>query len=113
MPYISVNVTGTLSDAQKDAIKSGLGAKIGLIPNKKESVLMVDLSENHTMYFAGEKRSLAFVDVRCYKSAAFEDKKAFTEAVFQLLQEVIGLTADDIYLSYGEYDTWGTKGSMK
>lgn len=62
MPYIEVKVTGALTDAQKNAIKRGLGEKIGLIPNKKESVLMVDISENHTMYFGGEARDLAFVD---------------------------------------------------
>lgn len=113
MPYICVNLTKKLSDQQKDAIKSSLGEKISLIPGKTEKALMVDFSEGHTMYFAGEKRDLAFVDVRCYKTAAFEDKKKFTEAVFELLEKETGLTADDIYLSWGEYDTWGTKGSMK
>lgn len=113
MPYICVNVTGTLREDQKEAIKSGLGEKISLIPGKTEKALMVDISEHHTMYFQGEKRDLAFIDVRCYKSAAFEDKKRFTEAAFAVVEEVTGLSADDIYLSCGEYDTWGTKGSLK
>lgn len=113
MPYIGVHVTGTLSNVQKDAIKTGLGEKISLIPGKTERVLMVDISENHTMYFGGEQRPLAFLDVRCYKTAAFEDKKAFTEAAFAVVQSVTGLRAEDIYLSHGEYDTWGTNGSMK
>ena len=30
-----------------------------------------------------------------------------------LMEKETGLTADDVYLSWGEYDTWGTKGSMK
>lgn len=113
MPYICVNLTGTLTDQQKDELKRGLGEKIALIPGKSEKALMVDISENHTMYFQGEKRPLAFVDVRCYKSAAFEDKKRFTEAAFEVVEQVTGLTSDDIYLSCGEYDTWGTKGSLK
>lgn len=113
MPYICVNLTKTLTDQQKDNIKSCLGEKISLIPGKAEKALMVDFSENHTMYFAGEKRDLAFVDVRCYKNAAFENKQKFTEAVFEIIERETGLTADDIYLSWGEYDTWGTKGSMK
>ena len=113
MPYICVNLTKKLTDSQKDAIKAGLGEQIALIPGKREKALMVDFSEGHTMYFAGEKRDLAFVDVRCYKAAAFEDKKAFTEAVFALLEREAGLTADDVYQSWGEYDTWGTKGSLK
>lgn len=113
MPYICVNLTKSISDQTKDRIKSCFGEKISLIPGKTEKALMVDFSENHTMYFAGDKRDLAFIDVRCYKSAAFEDKKKFTEAVFEIIERETGLTADDIYLSWGEYDTWGTKGSMK
>jgi len=106
MPYICVNLTKKLSDQQKDAIKSGLGEKISLIPGKTEKALMVDFSEGHTMYFAGEKRDLAFVDVRCYKTAEFENKKAFTEAVFELMEQETGLTADDVDRAWGEYDTW-------
>lgn len=32
------------------------------------------------MYFAGEKRDLAFVEVRCFGTTKFVNKKAFTEA---------------------------------
>ncbi len=113
MPYIGIHVTGTLSDAQKNAIKAGLGEKITLIPGKTEQALMVDISENHTMYFQGEARALVFADVRCYKTAEFADKKCFTEAVFRLLTEVTGVPQEDIYLSWGEYDTWGVRGSLK
>lgn len=113
MPYIGVNVTGTLTEAQKETLKTGFGEKITLIPGKTEKALMVDFSENHTMYFQGDKRALAFVDVRLYKNAAFEDKKRFTEAVFALIHEVTGLPSEDIYLSCGEYDTWGVRGTLK
>ena len=71
-----------LSDEQKDELKKAIGQKISLIPGKTEAALMVDISDNHTMYFAGEKRKLAYVDVRCYGSTEFENKKALTEALF-------------------------------
>ncbi len=113
MPYIGIHVTGSLTAAQKDAIKSGLGEHITLIPGKTEQALMVDISENHTMYFQGAARPLVFADVRCYKTAEFADKKRFTEAVFELLTKVTGVPPEDIYLSWGEYDTWGVRGSLK
>lgn len=113
MPYIGINMTSTLTKAQKEALKTGLGEKITMIPGKTEKALMVDFSENHTMYFQGERRDLAFVDVRLYKTAEFADKKRFTEAVFALIQQVTGLPAEDIYLSCGEYDTWGVRGTLK
>lgn len=114
MPFIQVNVTKTLSQEQKEAIKSGLGRVISLIAGKTERVLMVDISDGHTMYFDGSLReNCAYIDVKIYRQANFGEKKALTEAVFQLLKESIGLDEDNFYLSISEFDTWGTKGSLK
>ena len=113
MPYIGVSTSKKLSDAQKDALKSALGEKISVIPGKTEKALVVDIADGHTMYFAGEKRELAFLDVRCYGSTEFSNQKAFTEAAFAAVQQATGLSEDSIYLTYSEFANWGTKGSMK
>ena len=113
MPYIAISTSKILSEEQKDALKSELGRKISVIPGKTEAKLMVDISDGHSMYFAGGKRELAFLDVRCYGSTEFENKKAFTEAAFTAVQQTSGLPQDGIYLSYGEFANWGTLGSMK
>ena len=97
----------------KDELKKTIGQKISLIPGKTETALMVDISDNHTMYFAGEKRKLAYVDVRCYGSTEFENKKALTEALFDAVELHTGLHDDSIYLTYTEFSNWGTRGTMK
>ena len=51
MPYIAVTTSKALSDEQKDELKKTIGQKISLIPGKTEAALMVDISDNHTMYF--------------------------------------------------------------
>jgi phenylpyruvate tautomerase PptA (4-oxalocrotonate tautomerase family) len=114
MPFIAVNTTLTLKAEEKDAIARELGKVVSLIPTKSEAVLMVDVSDGHTLYFAGKKMDrCAFVDVRCYKQSPFEDNKAFTEAVFKLLQDLVGLQASEVYVSISELPVWGTKGSLK
>lgn len=113
MPYIGVNVSQTLSKDQKDAIKAGLGEKIGLIPGKKEAQLMIDISDGHTMYFSGEERPLAYLDVKCFGTTEFANKKAYTEAAFAVIAAATGLADTDIYLTYSEFANWGTRGSMK
>lgn len=113
MPYIAINTSKVLSDAQKEALKTALGEKISVIPGKSESKLMIDISDGHTMYFAGEKRELAYVDVKCYGTTEFANKKAFTEATFEVVQQITDLPQDGIYLSYSEFENWGTLGSMK
>ena len=113
MPFIQVSTSLNLDDAKKDKIASRIGEVISIIPNKSEPLLMIDIRDNDTMYFGGERKTLAFVDVRCYRSAPYVSNKEFTEAVFRLLQEETSLGQDDIYVSITEYSTWGTKGSMK
>ena len=113
MPYIAINTSKRLSDTQKEALKTALGEKITVIPGKGESKLMIDISDGHTMYFAGEKRELAYVDVKCYGTTEFANKKAFTEAAFEAVQETTGLPHDGIYLTYSEFENWGTLGTMK
>lgn len=113
MPYIGVHLSVTATEAQKDALKARLGQNITIIPGKVEDFLMIDISDGHTMYFAGEKRPLAYLDVKCYGTTEFSYKKAFTEAAFAAVRETMGLQDGDIYLTYGEYSNWGTKGTMK
>ena len=113
MPYIGISTSKNLSEAQKDSLKADLGEKIRVIPGKTEAALMVDISDGHTMYLAGEKRELAFLDVRCFGSTEFANKKAFTEAAFQAVEQQTGLPENAIYLTYSEFANWGTRGSMK
>lgn len=113
MPYIAINTSKSLSDAQKEALKTALGEKIAVIPGKSESKLMIDISDGHTIYFAGEKRDLAYVDVKCYGATEFANKKAFTEAAFVAVQQATGLPQNGIYLTYSEFENWGALGSMK
>lgn len=113
MPYISVNTTTSLTKVQKDEIKTELGSAITLIPGKSEQVLMVDISDGHTMYFSGkEMEKCAFIDVRCYKSANFDDNKKFTQAVYQLMKRITGISENEIYLSISELPSWGLNGTL-
>lgn len=113
MPYIAIATSKSLTKEQKTALKTKLGEKISIIPGKAEDRLMVDISENHDMYFKGVERELAFVDVKCYGETEMEYKKAFTEAAFEVLQKETGLPQDSIYLTFTDYKNWGTLGSLK
>lgn len=113
MPYIAVSTSKTVTNTQKANVIARLGEKISVIPGKTEEKLMIEISGEKTMAFAGKQRELAYVDVKCYGTVKFSDKKAFTEEVFKIIEEELSLPTDAIYLSFGEFETWGTMGSMK
>ena len=114
MPFISVHTTKKLAKEERDAVKSILGKEISVLPNKREEVLMVEFIEGTDMYFGGEeKENCAFVEVRMFRSAPFDAKKAYTELIFRTLGEILGLQEGEIYVTYVELSSWGTKGSLK
>ncbi|MDR1953445.1 MAG: hypothetical protein LBQ21_03065, partial [Clostridiales Family XIII bacterium] len=91
MPLIVVNTNLSLEKKQKDDITSKLGEVITILPNKTEKVLMVDISDGHTIYFRGkEPERAAHVDVRLYGTCPFALKAEFTRAVYKLLNETTG-----------------------
>ena len=113
MPYIAVNTSQKLSDAQKDKIKAELGRLIAVIPTKSEVVTMVDISDARTIYKAGEKIDGAFVDLRLYKKSEFGAKKKYTEEIFGLLSGELGIKNENVYINIFELETWGADGTLK
>lgn len=113
MPYISVQVTEKLTEEQKEQIKTGLGEKIVLIPGKSEAALMVDVSDGHTIFFAGERKQTAYLDVKIYGETELAHKKAFTEAAFEVVAAATGLPAKGMYLTFSQFENWGTRGTLK
>jgi len=113
MPYIAVNTSEKLSDAQKEKIKTEFGRLITIIPTKTEATTLVDFSDSRTMYMAGENISGAFIELRLWHTYDFECKKQFTEAVFEMLSRELGLKKENMYLNIVELDDWGSAGTYK
>jgi len=114
MPYIDVNISIKLSDHQKDDLKSKLGELITIIPGKTENVLMIGINDGYTMYFSGQKKEkLAFLNVKLYKQSEYEYKNELTKRIFELFEKEYGITGDNIFMTFDEYESWATRGMLK
>jgi len=112
MPYIAINTTEKLSDAQKETVKAELGRLVTIIHGKTEANLFIDISDSRTMYRAGKSISGAFVDLRLWRQSEFEGKKQFTESALEMLSRELGLSKENIWLNIMELDTWGNNGTL-
>jgi hypothetical protein len=114
MPLITINTALKLEKNQKDTLKTKLGQLISILPGKEEKGLMVDISDNHSMYLRGEeKKSCAFVEVRIKGTADFNAKQELTKAIFALLEECLGIKNDEAYINFLEFEYWGSRGILK
>jgi len=113
MPYIAINTSIEISDAQKEKIKTEVGKLITIIPGKTEANTMVDFCECRTIFKAGEKVDGAMIELRLWRKAEFEDKKKFVETLFKFLQGELGLKPENMYLNILEFEAWGSGGTLK
>lgn len=114
MPYFGIHTSQKLSKDERTDLKAKIGEAIALIPNKREAVLMIEFQEAVDFYFGGDNsKDYAYVDLRCFQNAPYEANKAFTERVYGIFNEVLGLDGSQIYLTVTEYPNWGVRGTLK
>lgn len=112
MPYIHVRTNQEIDQRKEKELKERLGKAIALLPGKSEQWLMLDFSENCTLYFRGEKTEpLAFVAVKIFGKAPSSAYQDLTAEISQTLFEVLHIEKDHIYINYEETPYWGYNGS--
>ena len=112
MPFINskVNVKTTLK--QRQEIKERLGKAISIIPGKSESWLMLDLEDDHTMYFRGDNNDpIAFVSVNMYGNPEPSAFEKITAEITKTFGEVLGVVPDHMCIKYDASMYWGWNGS--
>lgn len=113
MPFVSVTTSKKLSQEQFISIKSKLGQSISVIATKVEAGTMIKIDDCQTFYKGGiEQEAAAFVEVRLFGEAVFEEKKAFTDVIFKTLLEVAGIEPAYIYINFLEFNVWGSNGNL-
>lgn len=113
MPYIDVNISKKLSDDEKYVLKAKLGELISIIPGKTEAVTMIGINDSYTMYMSGQKKEkLAFLNIKLYKSSEFEYKNELTKKIFEFFEKEYDIAGENIYMTFDEYDSWGTSGTL-
>ena len=112
MPFIEVKTSAALTAEKCEAIKSGLGKAISLIPGKSESWLMVEVTPDCKIWFRGDDSAdSAMVRVAVYGSVSDRDASKLTAEITRILGAEAGISPDRVYVSYSEHDKWGWNSS--
>ncbi len=110
MPCIQIHTNVAVAQDHEVSIKSRLGKAIEVVPGKSESWLMVSISDNEHLYFKGNNKPAAFVEVSVYGR---EDARAFnalTAEICDILNDELNIPADRIYVKYAATAQWGWNG---
>ena len=112
MPYISAEVSKKLELSQVDSLKAAFGQDITAIPGKTESYLMVRISDNQNMRFAGSDDDCAMVSVEILGQCSKDACEALTNKICSSLEDIAGIPASRTYVKFRFVDIWGYNGFL-
>ncbi|MCL2664445.1 MAG: phenylpyruvate tautomerase MIF-related protein [Defluviitaleaceae bacterium] len=112
MPYIDIKVSAVVGAEKKDGLQKKIGEAISLLPGKTIDNTMLCITDDCSLFMRGKPLEGAFVEIRLYKASPADNKKAFAEKLFKLLEESLGIAPGNIYLNYLEMPDWGANGTI-
>ena len=112
MPFINTKTNISITPAQETRLKTDFGKAISLIPGKSESWLMLNFEPESHMYFRGDGAApCAIIEVKIYGSASRTAYDNLTEKLTYIVNDVLSVPTDRIYIKYDEVQNWGYNGN--
>lgn len=110
MPFIDVKLSKSVSESEKDCLKTELGKAISLM-HKTESYLMVSISDGNNLYFAGKRlENGAYVAVNVFGKVSPADSENMTGKICEILSELFFIKGTEVYVTYSGIADWGWNG---
>ena len=110
MPFIDSKVTVSVTEEQKEKIKSELGKAITTL-HKTETYLMVGIEDDYDLWMAGNKLDKgAYVSVSLFGNASASDYDNMTAKICEIYEQELGIPSNSIYVTYHPIADWGWNG---
>ena len=111
MPFINSKISKKITAEEETTIKTLLGQAITAIPGKSESWLMVGFEDEYKLYFRGDNSEpIAFVEVSVFGNENPDAFDKLTGKICDIYGDVLGISADHIYVKYEATRNWGWNG---
>lgn len=105
MPYLNIRTNQTV--ANKSALLKAASQTVSQASGKPESYVMVTVTQEADMLFAGTDAPTAILDYRALGLPA--DRRAFSDALCSMIDQQLGVDGSRIYISMtdSERQNWG------
>lgn len=113
MPYLTIQTNQSVADEepQVNQFLTQLSQMIADILNKPESYVMISYQHNPHMYFSGNQKPLAYLEL---KSLNLPEQKTteLSRALCSFLQQQLSIDQNRIYIEFtnGQRHLWGWNG---
>jgi phenylpyruvate tautomerase len=112
MPYLKLNTNAPITNQQKTKLLTDLSALMAEETGKSERYVLVEITENKLLLFAGTDEPLAYLECKSIGLSA-NQAKSISAALSRSLKEHLKINGERIYIEFsncpGEF--WGWNGS--
>ena len=110
MPYIHLKTTESIDAARQEVLDRDLRRITQECLGKGENWVMTGYEPQAQLFFQGEDKQIAYVEVKCYGEPNGQGADRMTAQICTLLGQELGVPASRVYVSYFGTDKWGWSG---
>ncbi len=112
MPYLKLNTNVPIKKEQSPELMTGLTQLISHETGKSDRYIMIELSSDNTMLFAGSCDPLAYLECKSIGLSASQ-AKSLSKSLCNELESALKIPPDRIYIEFSNApaDFWGWNGS--
>ena len=106
MPYIHLNASRSLSEAETAAIREAVAELMPILPGKTRENTMIHITSGCAITKGDPALPAVFVELHTYKPSPEEARKAFAARLIAMLSEKLDVPGENIYLNIIALDEW-------
>lgn len=110
MPFIQTITNKKISKESEINLKTQFGEAIKIL-GKSESWLMLNFTTSDSMYFQGNIKPMAMVEVKLFGKATSSAYDKMTSKLTDIISKELDITPNQIYVKYEECSHWGWNSS--
>ena len=112
MPYLKLNTNVTIDKQKSPQLLSDFSQLMAQETGKPERYVMVEISAEKAMSFAGSSDPLAYVECKSIGLSSVQ-AKSISVSLTQMLADTLKLSADRVYIEFSNCpaEFWGWNGS--
>ena len=113
MPYIQINTSVRLNDAEKHSLCEDIGAIMPSIPGKTRDNTMMHINDGCYMEKSDANNPVVNLEARVLGDVPDANKEEYVGRITKLLEEKLKVRPENIFINFVEYGDWGVGGTLK
>lgn len=111
MPFITITSNQSISETNKSILKNEIGNIISLIPHKTKKWLMCSFLFEQDLWMSDSNAPAAIVEIKLFGKVSKEVFSDITQKLSILVNQMLNIPLDRIYVTCIETPLWGWNGA--